>query len=76
MCQILFSGDLKLTYLKKPYVISMQTFQMAILLLFEKTNELLGRDIQESVQIPGDQLLKQLQSLIDAKLLKDPGCEV
>lgn len=72
----MFSGDLKLTYLKKPYVISMQTFQMAILLLFEKTNELLGRDIQESVQIPGDQLLKQLQSLIDAKLLKDPGCEV
>lgn len=54
----------------------MQTFQMAILLLFERTNELSGRDIQESIQIPGDQLVKQIQSLIDAKLLKDPGCEV
>ena len=54
----------------------MQTFQMAILLLFEKTNDLSGRDIQESVQIPEDQLIKQIQSLVDAKLLKDPGSEV
>lgn len=53
----------------------MQTFQMAILLLFEKTNELTGRDIHEGIQLPADQLQKQIQSLIDAKLLKDPGAE-
>lgn len=67
---------MKLTYLKKPYIISMQTFQMAILLLFEKTDELTGRDIQEGIQLPADQLQKQIQSLIDAKLLRDPGAEV
>ncbi|KAL0279377.1 UNVERIFIED_CONTAM: hypothetical protein PYX00_000956 [Menopon gallinae] len=71
LCQ----GEIKLTYLKKPYIISMQTFQMAILLLFEKTDELTGREIQDGTQLSGDQLQKQLQSLTDAKLLKDPGTE-
>lgn len=49
---------------------------MAILLLFEKTDELTGREIQDGTQLSGDQLQKQLQSLIDAKLLKDPESEV
>lgn len=43
-------GELKLTYLKKPYIITMQTYQMAILLLFEGVDVMSSKEIQ--VRIP------------------------
>jgi len=54
----------------------MQTFQMAILLLFEKSNELTGNDLSLGVGLPTDTLQKQLSSLVEAKLLNDPQQEV
>lgn len=39
-------GELKLTYLKKPYIITMQTYQMAILLLFEGVDMMTSKEIQ------------------------------
>ena len=42
----LSSGDLKLGYLNKAYIVNMTTFQMAILLLFEKTDALSVRELQ------------------------------
>lgn len=43
-------GELKLSYLKKPYIITMQTYQMAILLLFESVDEMTCKDIQVITQ--------------------------
>lgn len=47
LCQ----GELKLSYLKKPYIITMQTYQMAILLLFENVDVMTCKEIQVSVRI-------------------------
>lgn len=54
----------------------MQTFQMAILLLFEKSNDLTGQELLDGVGLPAEQLHKQMQSLIDAKLLVESAEEV
>lgn len=63
------TAELKLSYLKKPYQITMQTFQMAILLLFEKTDSLTCKEVQESLQLNSEQFGKHLTSLIESKIL-------
>jgi len=65
LCQ----AELKLSYLKKPYQITMQTFQMAILLLFEKTDSLTCKEVQETLQLNSEQFGKHLTSLIESKIL-------
>ncbi|KAG8233605.1 hypothetical protein J437_LFUL001016 [Ladona fulva] len=65
LCQ----GELKLTYLSKPYIVTMQTFQMAILLLFEKTNALTHKELQTTLQLNSEQFSKHLASLLDCKIL-------
>lgn len=42
LCQ----GEIKVNYLKKPYIITMQTYQMAIFLLFETVDVLTSKEIQ------------------------------
>lgn len=63
------TAELKLSYLKKPYQITMQTFQMAILLLFEKTDSLTCKEVQETLQLNSEQFGKHLASLIESKIL-------
>lgn len=46
LCQ----GELKLSFLKKPYIITMQTYQMAILLLFENVDAMTCKEIQVKFQ--------------------------
>ncbi|XP_064456504.1 cullin-2-like [Ornithodoros turicata] len=65
LCQ----ADVRLCYLRKPYLVSLGTYQMALLLPFEVTDTLSARDLQESTRLSEDQLFKQLQSLLDARLL-------
>uniref|UniRef100_A0A0A9YGX7 Cullin-2 n=1 Tax=Lygus hesperus TaxID=30085 RepID=A0A0A9YGX7_LYGHE len=65
LCQ----GELKLGYLKKPYIVTMQVFQMAILLLFESTESLVCSEIQNTLQLNADQFNKYTTSLVDCKLL-------
>lgn len=65
LCQ----AELKLGYLKKPYVVTVQTFQMAILLLFENSNALTGKEIRETLQLNPEQFQRHAVSLIDSKLL-------
>ncbi|BES92469.1 unnamed protein product [Nesidiocoris tenuis] len=65
LCQ----GELKLCYLKKPYIVTMQVFQMAILLLFETTNSLVCSELQSTLQLNSDQFNKYITSLVDCKLL-------
>ena len=56
-------------YLKKPHIITMQTFQMAIMLLFETTNALTCGEIQEMLKLSQDILYKHISSLLECKLL-------
>ncbi|GAB0088443.1 Cullin [Sergentomyia squamirostris] len=65
LCQ----GELKLGYLKKSYIVTMQTYQMAILLLFECVDTMSCKDIQETLQLNADTFQKHMQSLIESKLL-------
>jgi cullin 2 len=58
-----------LTYLKRPYVITMGTFQMAVLLCLNTTLVISVKELQESTQLPEKDLVKQVQSLLDAKIL-------
>lgn len=65
LCQ----GELKLTYLSKPYIVTMQTFQMAILLLFERADSLTHKELQTTLQLNSEQFSKHLASLLDCKIL-------
>lgn len=65
----LCTAEIKLSYLKKTYIVTMGTFQMAILLLFEKSDSLTYQEVQESTQLNCEQLQKHVQGLLEAKLL-------
>lgn len=47
----------------------MGTFQMAILLCLNATTTITVKDLLESTQLPEKDLIKQVQSLIDAKII-------
>ena len=47
----------------------MQTFQMAVLLLFEDTDSLSCEEVQKTLQLNSEQFTKHITSLIDCKLL-------
>ncbi|XP_054709882.1 cullin-2-like [Uloborus diversus] len=66
-------AELKLCYLKKPYIVTMGTYQMAVLLLFETADSLAYTEISESTKLNDEQLTKQLQSLQESKLLLGPS---
>lgn len=62
-------GELKLNYLQKVYMVTMQTYQMAILLLFEDRDTLKYSEIHETLQITNDHFQKHINSLVECKLL-------
>jgi len=65
----LSNGDVKLGYTAKTYIINMTTTQMAVLLLFEQSDSLSYKELQETTKLPDDQFPRYVQSLVDAKLL-------
>jgi len=65
----LSSGDIKLGYLAKTYIVNMTTFQMALLLLFEKSDSLNYKELHTTTKMSDEQFPRYVQSLIDAKLL-------
>jgi len=65
----LSSGDIKLGYLSKAYYVNMTTSQMALLLLFEKSENLHYRELQEATKLSEEQFPKCIQSLLDTHLL-------
>lgn len=67
--QFKIKAEVRLTYLKRPYIITMGTFQMAILLCLNATTTITVKDLLESTQLPEKDLIKQVQSLIDAKII-------
>jgi len=50
-------------------MVTMQTFQMAILLLFEDRDTIKYTEIHEMLQLNHDQFQKHINSLIECKLL-------
>lgn len=50
-------------------MVTMQTFQMAILLLFEDRDSIKYTEIHEMLQLNNDQFQKHINSLIECKLL-------
>ncbi|XP_071057116.1 cullin-2 isoform X2 [Onthophagus taurus] len=65
LCQ----AELRIGYLKKPYIITVQTFQMAILLLFENADSLTCNEIKETLQLNAEQFQRHAVSLVDSKIL-------
>lgn len=65
LCQ----AELRLGYLKRSYVVTVQTFQMAILLLFETADQLTCKEIKDTLQLSADQFQRHAISLVDSKLL-------
>lgn len=61
--------EVKICFSKKPYLASMSTYYMAILLLFESTDKLSFKEIQMSTNLTEDLLSKHLSMLIEMKLL-------
>ena len=57
---------------KKIYSVSMGTYHMAILCMFEASDSLTFKELQEHTKLSEEQLVKHLQSLIDAKLILVP----
>lgn len=54
---------------RKSYLVSMGTYHMAILHLFESTDCLTYADLQENTRLSEEQLVKHLQSLMEARLI-------
>lgn len=48
---------------------TVQTFQMALLLLFETTDELSCKELRDTLQLSAEQFQKHAASLVDCKLL-------
>ncbi|KAL4149405.1 hypothetical protein QTP88_003363 [Uroleucon formosanum] len=69
-------GELKLDYLQKVYIVTMQTFQMSIMLLFEDRDTINYTEIREMLQITNDQFQKHINSLVECKLLLIDGDNV
>jgi cullin 2 len=69
-------GELKLKLKDKCYFITMGTFQMAMLLAFQKTDSLTCGELMEATKLNSDQFQKVLQSLVDSKLLAVTGDNV
>lgn len=65
LCQ----GELKVSHSKRTYLITMSTFQMAMLLMFEKVDNLTCNELQTHTHLNDEQFVKFLQSLLDSKLL-------
>lgn len=65
LCQ----AELRLSHLKKSYVVTVQTFQMAILLLFENTDSLMCKEVQDTLQLNNDHFRRHAVSLVESKLL-------
>lgn len=67
--KINLTGELRFNYLKKTYFITMNTYQMAIMLLFSQPDNLSFIELKESMQMSDEFLTKQVASLVDCKFL-------
>lgn len=65
----LCTAELKLNYLKKSYIVTMGSFQMALMLLFNTSDKVTFKEAMQHTRLADKELQKQAQSLVDAKLV-------
>jgi len=58
-----------MSYFDRPYFVTMGTYQMSILLIFNDHQQLTLNEIEEAIKVNIKELDKQIISLIDAKFL-------
>jgi len=63
------SVDLRLGYCKRPYIVTMEMHMMAVLMPFNSTDMMTLNDLCEVTQLSDKDLRKQLQLLIDSKII-------
>ena len=66
------SVEVELTYLDKPYVITMGVSHLAVLLLFNDCDTLNFRKVQDATNLPEKALVKVFKALVKEKLLTGP----
>ncbi|KAJ8313728.1 hypothetical protein KUTeg_008289 [Tegillarca granosa] len=67
------SAELKFNHLKRPYFVTMGTFHMAVLLLFNNCDCLTFKDLLDNTKLPSKELSKQLESLLETKIISTEG---
>ena len=65
-----FSVDLRLGYCKRPYFVTMEMHMMAILMPFNHADTMTFNDLRDFTQLPDKELVKQLQLLVDSRILQ------
>ncbi|OZJ02668.1 hypothetical protein BZG36_04780 [Bifiguratus adelaidae] len=65
----LSKGDLRLTYLNKPYELAVSIYQMAILLLFNTNDTLTLQDILDHATLKDTEAKRAIKPLIELKIL-------
>ncbi|XP_032821523.1 cullin-2 [Petromyzon marinus] len=71
----LCTGEMKMNYLPKPYVATVTTYQMGVLLAFNGAEQVTYRELEYSTQLNERELVKTIRSLIDVKLVNSSGKE-
>jgi hypothetical protein len=66
---MLFKAEIRISHLDRPYFVTMGTYQMAILLIFNEHKKLTLNEIEEATKIHIRELEKQILSLIEHKFL-------
>ena len=65
-----FSGELKFNYLKRPYIVNVGSYLMGVLLSFNSSPTQGFQDLVSSTGLPEKELLRQLASLCETKILQ------
>ena len=63
------AGEMKMSYLKRPYTVCVTTYQMAMLLAFNQSDLHTYSSLQQHTQLGHSELMATLQSLVECKLL-------
>ena len=66
----MFLVELKFCYLVHPYLVTMEMLLMSVLLQFNGSDILSYQELRDSCQIPRKELAKQIQLLLDSKILE------
>jgi len=66
---IVLSVEVRLGYRKRPFIATMELHMMALLMPFNSADSMTLYDLQEITQLPDKDLMKQLQLLVDSRIL-------
>ncbi|VDM73838.1 unnamed protein product, partial [Strongylus vulgaris] len=62
-------GELRFTYLDKPYLVSMSVHQMSVILCFQDRDTVPVSDVAVVTGLTGDALIRNVRSILDANIL-------